>query len=469
MLYTQYTVKITSLAIFGLALLYYVLLRSPDHTFFNMGEDGPLFVQTAKYLVTGGASPGSPLYHLTNAGWIRIFSFGTEYGSIAILSAVYSAITAGLLYLITRSVLAPLLWISSAIVLSQSTILELYTLTALIMLLGYYAYTKDKRVLAYFIFGLGLAVHHTSGLGFVALVINDFINKRSLKPALAFFLCIPLFLYVPLTNRPPYYMIGGESLSDYTDYFFKAASGVAGGLPLWPLSNIYERLWDVSRVLLGGLGISLVLSYLAARSNWREHLPLILLGLLPLVYYVTSSDSKAYFSILPTIAFLAILATKYDWKSLKITCSIICSCLIVMNIFLYDFGRVIDKEQTAVQFYNQLQELPPGSALETCWCADQYNYINMTYLHNLENDDDIYIINTEFLRMFSGLGLDGNPTSEDRWLNTIVTAEREGKLYQVQPGSFLTGNIVPVTSEEFLHNYIDTKHYQDNMSQATHR
>ena len=140
-----------------------------------------------------------------------------------------------------------------------------------------------------------------------------------------------------------------------------------------------------------------------------------------------------------------------------------------MNIFLYDFGRVIDKEQTAVQFYNQLQELPPGSALETCWCADQYNYINMTYLHNLENDDDIYIINTEFLRMFSGLGLDGNPTSEDRWLNTIVTAERVGKLYQVQPGSFLTGNIVPVTSEEFLHNYIDTKHYQDNMSQATHR
>ena len=74
MLYTQYTNKVIPIAIpvavFGLALFYYLVLRAWDHTFYNMGEDGPLFLQTAKYLTTGAPSPGSPLFHLTNAGWV---------------------------------------------------------------------------------------------------------------------------------------------------------------------------------------------------------------------------------------------------------------------------------------------------------------------------------------------------------------------------------------------------------------
>ena len=465
MLYTQYTTKIVALAIFGLALLYYILLRSPDHTFFNMGEDGPLFLQTAKHLVTGAPSPGSPLFHITNAVWMRMFSFGTEYGTVAILSAVYSAITAGLLYLITRNILAPLLWISSAIVLSQSTILELYTLMTLMMVLGYYAYIKDKRVLAYFILGLGVAVHHICGLGFVALIVTDFINKRSLKPALAFFLVIPLFIYIPLTNRPPYYMIGGNLPVDYIKYFFQTAAGLAGGLPLWPADNIYGRLWDLVRVTGGGLGLSLVLVYLTVKNNWKEHLPTLLMGLLPLMYYITTSDSKSYFTTLPTIAFLAILATKYDWRSLKIVCSIICSGLIIMNIFLYDFGRAIDKDQSAVQFYNQLEDLPPGSVLETCWCISNSIYVNMTYLYNLENEDDIYIVDTEFFRMFGGRGLDGKLTSKDIWVDRIENAEKEGKLFRVKAESFLEGNIVPASSKEVLDKYVNSDFYKDSIGE----
>ena len=85
MLHSAYTVKITSIGIVGLALTYFLLLGSQNLTFFNMGEDGPLFVQTAKFLSTGAPSPGSPLFHLTNAGWLRVFDFGTDYGTLVIL------------------------------------------------------------------------------------------------------------------------------------------------------------------------------------------------------------------------------------------------------------------------------------------------------------------------------------------------------------------------------------------------
>ena len=470
MLYTQYTNKVIPIAIpiavFGLALFYYLVLRAWDHTFYNMGEDGPLFLQTAKYLTTGAPSPGSPLFHLTNAGWLRVFNFGTEYATLAILSSIYSAMAAALLYVITRSLLAPLLWVSSAVVLSQSTILELYTLLTLIMLLAYYAHTKDKRTLAYFIIGLGVGVHHIAGMGFLALVIYDFINHRSLKPALAFLLVIPLFLYIPLTNRPPYYMIGGNTFLDYIRYFFQTASGLMGGLPLWPPDNIYGRLWDVFRVTLGGLGLSIILTYLAVRKDWREYLLPLLFGILPLLYYVTTADSKSYFTTLPTVAFLGIIACRYDWKILKSLCIGVCAVIIGMNIFLYDFDR-LDPDRTAVKFYNQLEQLPPNSVLETCWCFSNSIYVNMTYLYNQEHEEDIYVVDTEFFRMFGGRGTDGNLSSPDIWKGIIKSAEEEGKLFTVETDTFLDGKIVPTTADKVFNKYIDSDFYKDSINASS--
>ena len=466
MLSIQYTNKIIPIAIFGLALLYYLVLRAYDHTFYNMGEDGPLFLQTAKYLTTGAPSPGSPLYHLTNAAWLRVFDFGTEYATLAILSSIYSAITAALLYIITKNFLAPLLWISSAVVLSQSTILELYTLLTLIMVLAYNPQKKYNRTLAYFIIGLGLGVHHIAGMGFIALIAFDFINHRSLKPALAFFLVIPLFIYIPLTNRPPYYMIGGNTFLDYIRYFFQTASGLMGGLPLWPLDNIYGRLWDVFRVTIGGLGLSVILTYLAVKSNWREHLLPLLFGLLPLFYYLTTADSKSYFTTLPTVAFLGIIACRYDWKILKSLCVGVCAIIIGMNIFLYDFDR-LDPNRTAVKFYNQLEELPPNSVLETCWCFSNSIYVNMTYLYNREHEENIYVVDTEFFRMFGGRGTDGNPSSPEIWKERITSAEKEGKLFTVETDTFLDGKIKPTTAQNVFDKYIESDFYKDSINASS--
>ena len=461
MLHSAYTVKLTAIGIVGLAMVYFLLLGSQNLTFFNMGEDGPLFVQTAKFLKTGAPSPGSPLFHLTNAGWLRVFDFGTDYGTLVILPAIYSAITAGLLYLISRNLLAPLLWLSSGVVLSQSTILELYTLVTLLMVLSYYCHTKNNRVLAYLIIGLGITVHHTAGLGLIALIVTDFVNKNSIKPALATLIPMILIIYVPLTNREPYYMISGHSLGDYLKYFFSTAAGLLGGLALYPTDDLVGRVWDVSRILVGGLGLTILLVILTIKQNWKEHLLPLLMGSLPLIYYATTSDNYAYFTILPTFAFAAIIACKSEWKGVKNICIGVCAFLIALNILLYDFDRN-DPNKTAVQFYNQLETLPEGSVLETCSCISNSIYVNMTYLHNLNNQEkNIYVVDTEFYRIPRGIGTNGKSITEESWLSTIEIAGKENKLWRVEANSFLKGHIVPATSKEVLDNYLDRDFYKE--------
>jgi len=463
MLHSAYTVKITSIGIVGLALTYFLLLGSQNLTFFNMGEDGPLFVQTAKFLSTGAPSPGSPLFHLTNAGWLRVFDFGTDYGTLVILPSLYSAITAGLLYLITRNLLAPLLWLSSGVVLSQSTILELYTLVTLSMVLAYYCHTKNHRLLAYFIIGLGITVHHTAGMGLLALIVTDFVNKNSIKPALVTLIPLILIIYVPLTNREPYYMISGHSTSDYLKYFFSTASGLLGGLALYPTDDLVGRIWDVSRILLGGLGLSILLVIVTVKQDWKEHLLPLLMGLLPLIYYSTTSDNYAYFTILPTFAFGAVIASKSDWKFVKNICIGICSILIVMNIFLYDFDRN-DPDKTAVQFYNQLETLPDNSVLETCYCISNSIYVNMVYLYNRNSEKNIYVLDTEFYRIPRGMGTDGKPITSESWKQTVQEAEEQNKLWRVKANSFLKGEIVPATSKEVLSNYLTSDFYKETIN-----
>ena len=121
----------------------------------------------------------------------------------------------------------------------------------------------------------------------------------------------------------------------------------------------------------------------------------------------------------------------------------------------------------AVKFYNQLEELPPNSVLETCWCFSNSIYVNMTYLYNREHEENIYVVDTEFFRMFGGRGTDGNPSSPEIWKERITSAEKEGKLFTVETDTFLDGKIKPTTAQNVFDKYIESDFYKDSINASS--
>ena len=200
--------------VFIVSSIYFISMTSSVGTFFNVASDAPLFLIAAKYLRLGHPSPGSPLYHLLNAGWLQIIPIASDYYSLAIFNALCSAGVATTLYLITKKILAPLIWMSAGVVVTQSTILEQYAMCVLFMVVSYWLYTKDKRSFAYAVASFGVMVNHLAGIAILVYLANDLYNHRNIKPFLWSFVSLPLLLYVPLVNRPPYLMIGGASFKD---------------------------------------------------------------------------------------------------------------------------------------------------------------------------------------------------------------------------------------------------------------
>ena len=136
--------KLPYFIIFGLTLSYFLWMTATDSTWVNTDSDGNNYLAAARYLVLTHAT-GAPLFNLVNWLLIRLPLPGTDFFQLAIWSAVFSAGTATLLYHITKNYLAPLIFIASGVVVSQSTILELYAPVAFLMVLSYYFHTKDRH------------------------------------------------------------------------------------------------------------------------------------------------------------------------------------------------------------------------------------------------------------------------------------------------------------------------------------
>lgn len=397
MLYNLQKPWVIPLAILVVASAYFISLSASFPTFFNADSDAPLFIIAAKYLRLGHPSPGYPLYALMGSGWLQLTPFLTDVWSLTLFNAIASGAVALVLYLITRSLLAPLLWMSAGLVVSQSTILEQYCLTILFMVTSYYFYTKDKRSLAYAIASFGVMINNQAALCILVYIANDLYKHNSLKPILWSLISLPLLAYIPLVNREPYFVIEGNSLKDYWLYFF-GQRGVILGLAIIPIDNLVERLWDLSRILIGGLGVSLILIALCIKKVWKESFVLPLLFILPLFYYFTILNPWAYTYALPGIAFGAILACAHDSKFIRSVAIGGAIALIAINFTWYDFGRTLDKDKTAVQFLETLDSLPSDAVIINHKTFTTTMWIS---LYNLENDKELYYLSWDVMGEYS--------------------------------------------------------------------
>ncbi len=347
--------------------------------------------------------------------------------------------------------LAPLLFLASGVVVSQSTILELYANVTFLIVLAYHLHSRGYRNWAYAVVGLGLAVHHLMGFMWIGLVVRDILLARqglpftpnhtlknivpgeyqSLPSVLVGSIGIPValaslfYLYIPIVNREPFLTIAGASFSNYVHYFTSQTS-LIGGLAIFGdkfvlSEDLRERVWDVLRVVLGGLGPALLALAGAARMEWkagRVFLPLLVLAFG--VYYATDLAPQVYTYTLPAFALAAILITKIDlpaWQSRAIFVFVF--VMLGVNLAAYDIGRGIDQGQTARAFYESLGDLPPDSIL---W-GHTHGWEKMTVeLYNLDNLTNIDTLTIRQPR----------PTAEEL-IRKVKAAEADGRLFKTVP------------------------------------
>lgn len=382
--------------VFGGIFTILLMLCTPDMTWINTDCDGPHYIYSAKYLYPAHKT-SAPLFLLLGHLFLMI-PYGLDAWRMALMSVLASSVTAVFVYLTVRhftgnrwySLLGSVIWGTSALAISQSTIIETYALVTMFGVMAYYFSLKKKWLLTALCLGAGGAVHHLILIPLVViLVFNKDIRKWKYIGVMASFLLF--YLYIPLTNREPYMWFSGSNLE--TNFFVDNLSTMlmlVGGLAIW---DIPKRILDT----IGLVGTSLTLSALIIlwwifkgdkRTFYKQ--PLFWLLLVPILYYAIDLAPQTYVYALPAIAFGAI-ATGIALPKLNrrwITALVLISTLAIAgyNINYFDIGRTLDPNLEARQFYdNELPAVPDGEIL----LSQQGWEWAMVYLYNREEGRDI--------------------------------------------------------------------------------
>jgi hypothetical protein len=362
-------------------------LAEKDLSWTSVAYDAPNYLIAAEELRLSHPSPGAPLYNIVNALIVKIpFPGLTNYAKLTLVSIVASAAVALVLYLYTKKILAPLLWISIPLVISQSIVLEVYTLITLIILSSYILWERDNRTWSYIVLGLGIAIHHLALIPLAVFIAKDIYDKKDWKPILGFLTFLPFLLYIPLVNREPYLWINGDSLSAYYKYFF-SQGGLTGGLAIIPSSDLLERIPEVILLVLASFGISILL-YLSTvtKEQLKNDIVPILLIILPITYYATNLAPQVYTYVIIAVPFGIILACRSEigWMyRLAVVATIFIICL---NAYFFNTF----KDTAAIDFYNSLNDVEPNAII---WSENRGWEKTTVELFNQRNSTNIGTVN----------------------------------------------------------------------------
>lgn len=353
------------LLVFGLVLIVLVVCMTPDFTWINTDSDGIHYIYSAKYMYPSHKT-SAPLYLLLGNLFLRL-PFGTEAWRMALISVMASFLTTIFVYLAIReltstvstvrsriyALIGSLAFGSSALVISQSTIIETYTWVTMASIGAYYFSLKGKWKLTALILGLGFAVHFLTALAAIPILIKYRREMwKTLPITIAFF---AFYAYIPLTNREPYMWFPSDNLAgNWVSDNLNTGLMLIGGISIWDLP---KRILDATGVLTLSLIPVIPLSVYGAIK--KRNL-LTVLFLLPILLYITNLAPQTYVYLLPAIAWGCIIAgdsLQYIDKKIVVygTASIAVLALLI-NCWMLDIGRTLDPELSARRFYDE--ELP---------------------------------------------------------------------------------------------------------------
>ena len=378
------------LLVFGAIFAILMVDLLPNFTWADTNCDGPHYTYAAKYLYPSHKT-SAPLFLLLGHLFLYI-PYGTEAWRMGLISVLATTIASIFIYLAIRektqhrffSLLGTLVYGGSALVISQSTIIETYALVTMFAVMAYYFSLRKNWFAVALCLGAGGAVHHLIGITIAVLFIahKEFRKWKYLGTMAAFLI---FYIYVPLTNRPPYMWAPpsgsiGSFLRNFWSDNVSTAMMLIGGLSIW---DFPKRILD----MLGQIGVSFtlglipLLAALWSRKFWKE--PLFWLVIIPIGYYCTNLAPQTSVYLMPSIAFGSILVgvglkkLQALWDSSKLVLwkayaiAILPVLVLVSSVgmmgfngWYFDIGHHLDPNMSAMQFYNQeLPKVPDGEIL----------------------------------------------------------------------------------------------------------
>lgn len=389
---------------FGVITAILLVDLSPGITWMNTDSDGAHYILAAKYLYPAH-NTSAPLFLILG----RLFLFipiGSDAFRMGLISVVATVGGSVLIYIIVRQLLflnpkarlcamiASIAYGSSALVISQSTIIETYALSTALMLFAYYLSLNRKWLWVSVAIGLLWAIHTLFAwvIWGVLLIKHKELRDMSLVVVTLSFLLF--YLYIPITtiiHSGGIQMWGNSTFGGFIENNLGVLLMLSGGVSMWDLPKRILDAIGIIGVSLG-FGFIVVLWQLIKMRKWKYDL--LWLFLIPICWFVTNLATETYVYMMPSIAFGAIiLALGLSRLNYKVSVAMLLSLIIVggFNTYYLDIGRTLDPEMSAEKFYNEeLVKIPDGDI----FMGGGWNWA-MVYLYNKEEGRNIIPLSTD--------------------------------------------------------------------------
>jgi hypothetical protein len=359
--------------IFGIIAAMLINNTAPDMTWINTDSDGIHYVYAAKYLYVAHKS-SAPLFLLLGHLFLKI-PFGTEFWRMALMSAIATSVSSVFVYLIAKhftnrwyGLLASVIFGGSALVISQSTIVESYALITMLSLLGMYFAMKGHYTLASVSFGAGLAIHPIVGFTAIPVIL---LNKkmRHWKQLVIMASFLVFYLYNPLVarfNPPPNDMWSNLTVkSEWLD-FISTAIMLAGGLAIYDLP---KRLLDFGLITTVSLGLTVIpiVIYFVRQKKAVVKDVFFWLFIIPCVFFIVNLAPQTYVYLMPAIAFgavITVISLRHMGNKWIYGVAAVAPVLFVFNTNYFDIGRTLDPNLSASKYYHEeLAKIPDGEII----------------------------------------------------------------------------------------------------------
>lgn len=269
--------------------------------------------------------PGYPVYVILGKIWSVLIPFGNIGYKMNLFSAFTSSLTVIMLYFIMKkiskdsfagisvfllSTIASLMMAFSTAFWRQSILAEIYSLNALFSVLIVYLLFSDVkasyRLLAAFLFGLGLGNHHTLVLLLPGIVYYSVAAKRIFTIGRAVALSLlgfSIYLFLPIrANRQPLNNWGNpHTISSFANVLMRSDYGTVKLSSRYSgMTNTFndsaKMFWQLSRNQFGWLGI--ILTGIGVIFSLRNKL-----GKTMLLFFLFTGPFFIFFSRLPNNEF----------------------------------------------------------------------------------------------------------------------------------------------------------------------
>lgn len=461
--------------VFGLVFGVLMIDLNPDYTFINKAADSIGYIFSAQYMYPSyHTSP--PLYLLTSHLFLMM-PFGTEAWRMGLLSVLSTMGACIFIYLIIRkqipdkkfyALFGVLIYGLSALVISQSIIVNTYATTCMLAAGAYYfAVTKHWKLVGLMI-GIGLAVHLLVGFVFIIMFIGYKEYRKNWKALLITFSFIVFYIYIPLTNRPPYmWLPNPENVNTIWATITDTISVInmlIGSLAIWDLP---KRIFDIIGIMGLSIGVITIIPlvyYFCHNKIFRN--PLFWLILVPILLFMGELDTNTFDYMMLAMPFLAIaicgglkiMVDKYKIKAqvFQYATLVVILGLGIFNGYYFDIGQTLDKDLSATKLYREEFAKLPDNAIFMPNYAWEWEAI---FKYNKDFNKNVYPICIDILPSATyrdQLIKDGIKLTESKAENvSIKSSEIAKSIVALNDNVWTTVSYDPYT---FGSNVVETNH-----------